>query len=1287
MTIFVSGPPGPPHVGNDLFEVEQGRELTVPGPGVLVNDFSPNPRLGLTVLLQRDAAKGSLLLRADGSFTYTPLPGYAGVDQFSYVLRDSEGRVSSEARVGITVKPGGPPTATVASTSPPDGATILQPTPVTATLTAPAGETVTAWSLSYRRPGGATLVPLASGTGTTVAGDFDPTVLRNGTYLLTIRAETSGGGVLVNDIGVVVEGDYKPGRYTTSFRDVAVNSANVPIDLLRTYDSTNKADGDFGPGWKLELGSFRIESNGPLGAGRWTTFTCGSFPFLATCYRPSKPHVVTVTWPDGHVERFRFTPNQGSQLIPSITTAGFTAEPGTTSTLEPVGYGLLLSGGDFLLGDFFSADGIYDPTQFVLTDKGGTQYRLDKRAGLLSVTDRNGNGLTLGTDGFEASSGLSMTFVRDAQQRITRVAAPGGNIDYHYDTAGDLVRVAYPDGTEQSFTYDARHNLLTTSGDGELVRTLHYDASGRVTALTDGNGNTTTIDSDVAGRQAVVTDATGKLTTILTYDERGREIQRVRVASGQTLAAAKTITTNATYDSLGRQLSSTDGLGHTSSQTYDAAGNVATRTDANGKTTTFTYNAFGQVLTVTDPLGHTTTNTYDSNGNLTSTTDASGGTTTYTYDSAGALLTTTDPVGRTTTRTYDANGYLATITDAAGNTTHQTVDPATGRLMSVTDPAGGITTYGYDAVGNLTSITDANGHTRSAVHDAFDRVTSLADHSGATVQMVYDGEGNLTSVTDRNGRTISYVYDEGSRLVSKTVPGAGTTTFTYDPFGRLTEALNGVAQLTFTYDDADQVLTATSTPVVPGALPSTTFTSSYDPAGNVTSTQGPGGQTGYAYDARSQLASLTDPASGVFTFGYDPAGRRTSMTRPNGITDTTVHNAAGELTSLRSQRGATMDNQADYTYDAAGLRSSFTSLLGTTAYTYDGAARLTSATPPAGSGLPNEQYSYDPVGNRISSATSPLGSFTYNSGDRLLGDATYAYTYDNEGNLLTRTQRSSGATTTYTWTAEHQLVGITYPDGSSSTFRYDPLGRRVEIADGTSVTRYAYDREAIAAEYDGTNVLAASYILADEEYRCPVEVVRDGERYFYLADGRQSTTALTTMSGATVVRYRYEAFGAPLQIGDLDNPFLYHCIYVYGIAGIGFSPAGPYDPGSSQHLNDSPIRFPNPSPFRGGDPMAPPPDDGPGGGSSGGGAGGGADEPRGAQCKGGRGPQIYPKGWKGLAKGANKLMQYPKRDHPKKGAGTEYVGLLPTQETVQVIADYGYILRCQFAAAANALGP
>src|SRR5207248_10900697 len=161
---------------------------------------------------------------------------------------------------------------------------------------------------------------------------------------------------------------------------------------------------------------------------------------------------------------------------------------------------------------------------------------------------------------------------------------------------------------------------------GQGVRALRYDSAGRITSITDGNGSTATGSVDVAGRQEVVADAAGVLTTVETYDTAGNLAQRDRTAGG------KTITTKASFDADGRQLSSTDGLGHTASQTYDSAGNVLTQATAAGRTTSYTYNAFGEELTITDPLGHVTKNTYDATGNLTLREAPDGGKTTYTYD-------------------------------------------------------------------------------------------------------------------------------------------------------------------------------------------------------------------------------------------------------------------------------------------------------------------------------------------------------------------------------------------------------------------------------------------------------------------------------------------------------------------------------------------------------------------------------------------------------------------------------------------------------------------------------
>jgi uncharacterized delta-60 repeat protein len=69
--------------------------------GVLLNDSDPS-HLPLTAALVSGPAHGTLSLQSDGSFTYTPTPGFSGSDSFTYTA--SNGLVSSNvATVSILV--------------------------------------------------------------------------------------------------------------------------------------------------------------------------------------------------------------------------------------------------------------------------------------------------------------------------------------------------------------------------------------------------------------------------------------------------------------------------------------------------------------------------------------------------------------------------------------------------------------------------------------------------------------------------------------------------------------------------------------------------------------------------------------------------------------------------------------------------------------------------------------------------------------------------------------------------------------------------------------------------------------------------------------------------------------------------------------------------------------------------------------------------------------------------------------------------------------------------------
>jgi YD repeat-containing protein len=122
-------------------------------------------------------------------------------------------------------------------------------------------------------------------------------------------------------------------------------------------------------------------------------------------------------------------------------------------------------------------------------------------------------------------------------------------------------------------------------------------------------------------------------------------------------------------------------------------------------------------------------------------------------------------------------------------------------------------------------------------------------------------------------------------------------------------------------------------------------------SGELTSLTAPWGTTTMAYDEVGTVASVTDPAGGVFSLTYDPMGRLVGLARPNGVADILAYDPAGELLSRTSGKaGVTVDRLA-YTYDTAGRRDSRTDAAGLYTYTYDDADRLTGAVHPAGFGI------------------------------------------------------------------------------------------------------------------------------------------------------------------------------------------------------------------------------------------------------------------------------------------------------------------------------------------------
>lgn len=91
-----------PVAAADSFVTDQDTALVVEAPGVLGNDTDADGDLAAAVLVS-GPENGSLSLEPDGSFVYTPAPGFAGLDSFSYAAEDLAGLRSEPAEVSLEV--------------------------------------------------------------------------------------------------------------------------------------------------------------------------------------------------------------------------------------------------------------------------------------------------------------------------------------------------------------------------------------------------------------------------------------------------------------------------------------------------------------------------------------------------------------------------------------------------------------------------------------------------------------------------------------------------------------------------------------------------------------------------------------------------------------------------------------------------------------------------------------------------------------------------------------------------------------------------------------------------------------------------------------------------------------------------------------------------------------------------------------------------------------------------------------------------------------------------------
>jgi YD repeat-containing protein len=366
------------------------------------------------------------------------------------------------------------------------------------------------------------------------------------------------------------------GNYTLQSTDLTLPGIGAPFIFERTYNSQaasaeNAVDGPLGYGWTHTFNLY-IDVDANLDA--------------------------IVHRGDGHSEVYK---NEGS--------GAYIGQYGI--------YNALTQAGD---------------STFTLYDH-GTVYQFDSDNRLISVTDPNGNPISLTRDAsglltnITDAAGRTFDVTNDANGHITRISRQfGRSINFAYDTNGNLTSATDALGNVTHYTYDGAHRLVsvtvTKNGKDATTVTNTYDTSlNAVTEQEDAANNTTTFSYDLPTAQTIVTDPLNNITkyhyNVILFTD-GRLDANNNASFWQ-------------YDGFANLAAVTDNNGNTTHYAYDSAGNLTTVTDALGNVTSTTRTSDSKV--VTDPLGHKTITTYTANTLAVS--DALGDTTTYTYDNNG----------------------------------------------------------------------------------------------------------------------------------------------------------------------------------------------------------------------------------------------------------------------------------------------------------------------------------------------------------------------------------------------------------------------------------------------------------------------------------------------------------------------------------------------------------------------------------------------------------------------------------------------------------------------------
>ena len=740
---------------------------------------------------------------------------------------------------------------------------------------------------------------------------------------------------------------------------------------------------------------------------------------------------------------------------------------------------------------------------YQLTRSNNTIHTYDSQGRLTQTTDINSNSRTYTYTGDLLSSisdnfGHTLLLVYNTDNRLETLTTPIGDYTYAYDANNNLASVIKPDSSERQYIYDDPNDLHNLTGifDEENVRilTVGYDTLDRAISSSVAGGTEGVTIEYQPDLQRTITDSLSNISTYQLEVKSG--VIRVKSLTGPGCSSCGGDGANSSYVYNDEQLitSITNGHGVVMKNFYDDRGNRISTIEAAGteqeRTIIYTYEPDSSRLSTTtresvanQGQSKVTSMTYDAIGNIDSRTESGFRYTTaisrsvnYDYDPMGRITFIDGPrtdVNDTVTYTYYPNtidqgsnrGNLHTITNGLGHVVTYSDYNIFGSPKLIDSP-NGFLAMTYDTMGRLITRSQ-NGISSTNRYDLTGTLTSIDLPGSRIISYDYTPAGKLERITDTMGNSITYSYDSAGNRSGEDVHDSDNVLrryalFEYDETGRMdkTTLADGSVQ-TMDYDDVGNLVSRVN-------AVSQTTSYGYDALDRLTSMTEPGNvMTGYAYDLHDNLMSVTDAKSHTSFFDYDDFGFKMSSMSPDTYNTTYDYDPAGNLIvmtdamynvfgihydALNRPKELYLSDIGDaqtFTYDqgeyGVGHLSSFTDQSGATAYSYNAFGKIASETRTMGDTVLTTEYGYD-------AETAELNSMTYPSG-LLIG-----YQRDANGSVSGLTANGQPLLQEGTHLPFGPLKGYTFGDNQQTIIKnYDQRYNLTAIQGGGLDYQYSHD--------------------------------------------------------------------------------------------------------------------------------------------------------------------------------------------------------------------------------------